>query len=60
MDEEQIRERVYNAIHAKYKFLLRSEFYENFFNEIVTATLQEIRKDLENNLTTFEKAIYDK
>lgn len=60
MDEEQIRERVYIAIHAKYKFLLRSEFYENFFNEIVTATLQEIRKDLENNLTTFEKAIYDK
>ncbi len=51
---------VRNTIAPGFQFLFKSDFYNAFFEEIVSKTLQAIEKEREINLTPFEKMIYDK
>lgn len=47
------------TIAPEFQFLFRTEFYDKFFEEVVTKTLQAIEKERENNLTEIEKMIYE-
>lgn len=51
---------VRNMVAPEFRFLFRSEFYDKFFEEVVTKTLQVIEKENVKNMTEFEKHIYAK
>lgn len=48
------------TIAPEFQFLFRNKFYVDFFEEVVTKTLEQIEKEQTKNLTEFEKAIYEK
>lgn len=45
---------VRNMIAPEFRFLFRTDFYDKFFEEVVTKTLKAIEKENANNMTGFE------